>query len=64
MVFASGGNIGIGTSNPQSKLHINDMLRLEPQSSAPAGGKGDMYVDTSGNLYVHNGSVWNQVAFS
>jgi hypothetical protein len=60
----SGGNVGIGTSSPQSTLHVDCVLRLEPQSSSPSGGKGDLYVDTNGILYVHDGTSWNAVAFA
>ncbi|PIE48973.1 MAG: hypothetical protein CSA39_04970 [Flavobacteriales bacterium] len=55
------GNLGIGTRNPQQKVHINGVMRLEPQSTAPAGALGDMYVNTNGNLYFHDGNGWKQV---
>ena len=56
------GNVGIGTTSPQTKLHVNDVLRLEPQPTPPTGGLGDLYVGTDNNLYFHNGSVWREVA--
>jgi hypothetical protein len=57
----SNGNLGIGVSNPQQKLHISDVLRLEPQSSPPSGSMGDLYVGTGGLLYFHDGSDWREV---
>ena len=56
------GNVGIGVSSPQRTLHVKDVMRLEPQSSAPSGGLGDLYVNTNGKLYFHNGSAWKEVA--
>ena len=56
------GNVGIGTAWPQAKLHVNAVLRLEPQASAPAGGLGDLYVGTNGKLYFHNGDEWKEVS--
>ncbi len=55
------GNLGIGTSNPQQKVHINGVMRLEPQAAAPVGDKGDLYVGTDGKLYFHNGTAWKEV---
>jgi hypothetical protein len=57
------GNIGVGVSSPARTLHVKDVMRLEPQSSAPSGGKGDLYAGTDGKLYFHNGSSWQEVAF-
>ena len=58
------GSVGIGTSDPQQKVHISGALRLEPQENPPAGaGEGDIYSDTDGKLYYHNGTGWNALAF-
>jgi hypothetical protein len=57
------GKVGIGVSSPQRTLHVKDVMRLEPQSSAPTGGKGDLYASTGGKLYFHNGSAWKEVSF-
>jgi hypothetical protein len=58
----SGGNVGIGTTSPQQKIHISGVMRLEPQSSPPPGALGDLYVGTDGKLYFHNGTEWKEVS--
>jgi hypothetical protein len=56
------GNVGIGTSTPQRKIHINGAMRLEPLDAEPAtGALGDLYVNTDGNLYFHDGTSWRAV---
>jgi hypothetical protein len=55
------GNLGVGTSDPQQKVHISGVMRLEPQAAAPTGGLGDFYVNTDGTLYFHNGTDWKAV---
>jgi len=55
------GNVGIGTTSPQVKLHVNAVMRLEPQGSAPSGGLGDLYAGTDGKLYFHNGTTWKEL---
>lgn len=54
------GNIGIGTDSPERKLHINDVMRLEPRATAPANpSKGDIYMDdTTNKLMVFDGTIW------
>ena len=53
-------NVGIGTTTPKRKLHVNDVMRLEPRSSAPANpGEGDIYYDaTIKKLRYYNGTSW------
>jgi hypothetical protein len=53
-------NVGIGTTNPKRKLHVNDVMRLEPRSSAPANpGEGDIYYDAIlKKLRYYNGTNW------
>lgn len=46
-------NVNIGGS-----ATINDVLSLTPQSSAPAGNFGDLYVDDSNALCFHNNTDW------
>ncbi len=54
------GNIGIGITNPQRKLHINDVMRLEPRSTAPDNpAEGDIYMDSNDHvLKVYDGAEW------
>jgi len=54
------GNVGIGTTRPARALHINDVMRLEPRSSAPASpAEGDMYMDSvTHKLMVYDGAIW------
>jgi hypothetical protein len=57
-----GGNVGIGTTSPQQTLHVNGVMRLEPQSSEPAGSLGELYVNSNdGNLYFYGPSGWKEV---
>jgi len=60
MRIDSSGNVGIGITNPQRTLHINDLMRLEPRSTAPTGpALGDVYVDSDSNeLCFYDGSLW------
>ncbi len=53
-------NIGIGTSNPERKLHIKSVMRLEPLNQAPSSpSRGDIYYDGLINkLRVYDGTVW------
>ena len=55
------GNVGVGIAAPQQKVHISGAMRLEPQATAPAGGKGDLYAGTDNKLYFHNGTEWKEV---
>ncbi|MDH3323633.1 MAG: hypothetical protein OEM04_11620, partial [Flavobacteriaceae bacterium] len=55
------GNVGFGTDAPQQKVHVSGVLRLEPQSSAPTGALGDLYVSTGGKLYFHDGTGWREI---
>ncbi len=60
MVILKNGNVGFGTNSPQTTVHINDVLRLEPRSSAPASpSAGDIYYDATLNkLRYYNGTSW------
>ena len=58
------GNLGVGTATPQQKVHINGVMRLEPQAAAPAGALGDLYVGTDGKLYFHDGTQWREVSLA
>jgi hypothetical protein len=55
------GNVGVGNITPVRSLHVNNVLRLEPRTTAPsAPAAGDMYFSAVTNkLMVHDGSTWN-----
>jgi hypothetical protein len=54
------GNVGIGTTTPQRKLHVNDVMRLEPCFTPPDNpAEGDIYMDGSDHvLKVYDGTEW------
>ncbi|MBN2542097.1 hypothetical protein JXI42_04460 [bacterium] len=54
------GNVGIGVLSPERKLHVRDVMRLEPRSTVPSSpSKGDMYFDSNENkLKVYDGTTW------
>lgn len=57
------GNMGVGIATPLRKLHIKEAMRLEPQATAPTSGSlGDLYVNTNGKLFFHNGTAWREVS--
>ncbi len=57
------GNVGIGTEEPEAKLHINDTVKIEPREEAPACDEnGMLYVDSSGALCYCDGSEWSVVS--
>ncbi len=65
MVLQNNGNVGIGTTSPGAKLHVDDVMKLQPRSSAPsctAGDTGLLYVDDSGALCFCDGSSWSPAA--
>jgi len=46
--------VGIGTLDPQRKLHIGDAMRLEPLNSPPENpAMGDIYMNKSGALCAY-----------
>lgn len=54
------GYVGIGVTSPSRTLHVSDVMRLEPRSSAPSNpSEGDMYMDgTTHKLMVYDGTQW------
>ena len=61
IVIDTTGNVGIGTANPARKLHVNDVMRLEPRATAPSSPlEGDIYMDGSSHkLMVFDGTDWH-----
>jgi len=57
------GNVGIGTNVPARKLHIDDVMRLEPRDSAPSpASEGDIYVNsTDHHIYCYLNGAWKQL---
>jgi hypothetical protein len=60
MRIGDDGNVGIGTTNPKRKLHVSDVMRLEPRTTAPSSAaEGDVYYDsTLKKLRVYDGTTW------
>jgi hypothetical protein len=60
MTMLANGNLGIGTENPARKLHIDDVMRLEPRAIPPDDpSEGDIYMDsTVHKLKVFDGTEW------
>jgi hypothetical protein len=60
------GNVGIGTKNPTAKLHVNDVMRLQPRYTAPDNPQaGDIYFDGLLNtlkIYVGIIGGWKTVS--
>ncbi|MCB0405450.1 MAG: right-handed parallel beta-helix repeat-containing protein, partial [Bdellovibrionales bacterium] len=56
------GNVGIGTTEPKRTAHISGVMRLEPQTQAPAApANGDIYFHQSGALCVYSNSRWEKL---
>jgi len=55
-----GGNVGIGTTTPARKLHVSNVMRLQPRAAVPSSAsEGYMYMDrTIHKLMVYDGSTW------
>jgi hypothetical protein len=60
----SNGRLGLGTTDPKRKLHINGFMRLQPRLTGLANNLsslGDMYVQTSGTLCFFDENQWRVV---
>lgn len=53
--------VGIGTKTPARSLHVSDVIRLQPRSSAPSSpAEGDIYMDSSTHkLMVYADGSWH-----
>jgi hypothetical protein len=59
------GNVGLGTTTPARKLHVNDAMRLQPIASPPANpASGDLYFDSSEALCIYVNGAWAKLAGS
>ncbi len=60
LTILKNGNMGVGINTPQRKVHIKDVLRLEPRIVAPSNpSEGDIYYDSTVNkLMVYDGTIW------
>ncbi|MCF8223968.1 MAG: hypothetical protein K9J25_12580 [Bacteroidales bacterium] len=54
------GNIGVGIDTPQRRVHIKDVMRIEPSYFAPnSPSEGDIYFDgIIKKLMVYDGTIW------
>jgi hypothetical protein len=59
LIRASGG-VGIGTTSPARKLHVSDVMRLQPRATPPGSpAEGDIYMNSSTHkLMVYDGTTW------
>jgi hypothetical protein len=59
VILNENGNVGVGVT-PARSLHVKDVMRIEPRSSAPSSpSKGDIYFDnTTDKLCVYDGTMW------
>jgi hypothetical protein len=67
-VYGSGSNYGVQAySSGGTALNVTTSsgvpLHISPgsQPAMPASTKGDIYIDTDGDMYIFNGSVWKKV---
>jgi hypothetical protein len=58
-----GGDFSTDEVDLNAKVNVRDFIHIDPQATPPTTGvKGDLYMDTDGYLYVHNGTAWAQIA--
>jgi hypothetical protein len=50
-LVVSGTSVGVGTSSPQAKLHVNGTMLLGNLSGDPAGSNGMLYYNTTTNKF-------------
>ena len=51
--YYTGGNVGIGITDPRRDLHIKDVMRLEPRTSFPTSpAVGDLFVLRVGDVAI------------
>nr|VFK34534.1 MAG: Fibrinogen beta and gamma chains, C-terminal globular domain [Candidatus Kentron sp. MB]VFK76895.1 MAG: Fibrinogen beta and gamma chains, C-terminal globular domain [Candidatus Kentron sp. MB] len=57
-IHYSGGNIGIGTSGPTTKLEVSGGIKLGNDANACTAAKAGVMKYVSGFLYFCNGAAW------
>ena len=65
-VFNNDGNVGIGTTNPTDKFHVNNAIRISPFSPNAAGSylnAGAVLRLLNGNIYQQGGSETSSIQF-
>ncbi len=62
VTLQTGGNVGIGTTNPVSTLDVNGTLHLAPTGVKDGAAEGTIYYDAaSKHFFGFNGSAWKQL---
>lgn len=60
--FRADGNIGLGVAEPLRRLHMKDVLRIEPSATPSSPAAGDIYFDSTTNkLRCYDGTSWNDL---
>jgi trimeric autotransporter adhesin len=63
-LVVSGGNVGIGTASPATKLDVAGGIRVGSEAAACAAGLTGAIRYNTGNLEYCNGSAWTALAAS
>jgi hypothetical protein len=62
LAITPSGAVGVGVAAPARRLHVSDVMRLEPASAPANPAAGDLYFDAATNrLRCHDGSTWHDL---
>ena len=61
VIITSTGNVGIGTANPQSALHVGGAVQIGDDAAACVSAKAGSLRWHGGAIQVCNGSNWNNI---